>query len=529
MSEAHADTRAEVAVIGAGIGGLSAAVRLAAAGADVALIEAQGYPGGKMRTLPSAAGPVDAGPTVLTMKPVFEALFAAAGARLEDHVTLIPQPILARHWWPDGGTLDLFPDTQASAHAIGTGFGAKAAREFLAFDARMAQALAAFEAPMMLSPRPAPMAAARAMATRPGLWPLMAPGRSLAALLKAHFTDPRLRQLFGRYSTYVGGTPTHSPAVLGLIWRAEAAGVWAVQGGMHALAQALAGLFETLGGRLYLNAPVAGLDIASGALTGMRLADGRRVSCRQAVFNGDPAALVAGLMGEDARRAILPAATEPRALSARVWTFAAEATGAPLTHHNLFFADTEAAEFAPLDRGEAPSDPTVYICAQDRKTGPANGPERFQFILNAPALAKGAAPDPAEATACLTQTLTRLSRFGLRFSPEPTAEALTMPQHFAALFPGSRGALYGRSPHGALAPFLRPTARTKVTGLYLAGGGAHPGAGVPMAALSGANAAQAVLLDRTSRSPISRSTSARTAMPGGISTPSATTAPARSR
>ncbi len=524
MSEASADIRAEVAVIGAGIGGLAAAVRLAAAGADVALIEAQGYPGGKMRTLPSPAGPVDAGPTVLTMTPVFEALFAAAGARLADHVTLIPQPILARHWWPDGATLDLFPDTQASAHAIGTGFGATAAREFLAFDARMAQALAAFEAPMMLSPRPAPMAAARAMATRPGLWPLMAPGRSLAALLKAHFTDPRLRQLFGRYSTYVGGTPAHSPAVLGLIWRAEAAGVWAVKGGMHALAQALAGLFQTLGGRLYLNAPVAGLDIASGALTGLRLADGRRVSCRQAVFNGDPAALVAGLMGEDARRAIRPAATEPRALSARVWTFAAEATGAPLTHHNLFFADTEAAEFSPLARGQTPAEPTVYICAQDRKTGPANGPERFQFILNAPALAQGAAPDPSEAATCLTQTFTRLSRFGLRFSPQPTTDALTLPHHFAALFPGSRGALYGRSPHGALAPFLRPTARTKVKGLYLAGGGAHPGAGVPMAALSGANAAQAVLQDR-----ISRSMSARTAMPGGISTRSATTAPARSR
>ncbi|MCC5999987.1 MAG: FAD-dependent oxidoreductase, partial [Pararhodobacter sp.] len=374
-------------------------------------------------------------------------------------------------------------------------------------------------------------AAARAALARPGLWPVLAPGRSLAGLLHNAFTEPRLRQLFGRYSTYVGGIPAHSPAVLGLIWRAEAAGVWAVKGGMHGLAQAMARLFTSLGGRLYLNTPVAGLMVSSDALSGLRLADGRRVDCRQAVFNGDPAALTAGLMGAAGRRAVRPAATRPRALSARVWTFAARIEGAPLGLHNLFFADREGDEFLPLAQGQAPDAPSVYICAQDRALAAPASPaapaarERFQFILNAPAQTS---PSPAtmaeEADTCLKQTFARLSRFGLRFTPQPTAAALTLPQDFARLFPGSQGALYGRSPHGMLAPFLRPTSRSRITGLYLAGGGAHPGAGVPMAALSGAHAAAAVLQDR-----ISRSMSGRTAMPGGISTPSATTVPARSR
>ncbi len=84
------------------MGGLSAATRLAHAGLDVTVLEALAAPGGKMRTLPSVAGPVDAGPTVMTMRSVFDALFADVGERLEDHVTLVPDHILARHWWPDG-------------------------------------------------------------------------------------------------------------------------------------------------------------------------------------------------------------------------------------------------------------------------------------------------------------------------------------------------------------------------------------------------------------------------------------------
>ena len=98
----------KIIVIGAGMGGLCAAIRLAIAGASVTVVEQQSYPGGKMRSLPSDAGPMDAGPTVLTMRHVFDDLFRDAGTDLADHVTLIKQPLLARHWWQDGSKLDLF-------------------------------------------------------------------------------------------------------------------------------------------------------------------------------------------------------------------------------------------------------------------------------------------------------------------------------------------------------------------------------------------------------------------------------------
>lgn len=514
------DEKDSILVIGAGIGGLAAGLRLAAAGLPVTLIEAQGYPGGKMRTTPSPAGPVDAGPTVLTMRAIFDDLFHAAGTTLDAHLTLTPLPVIARHHWRCGTEFDLSADPRANADAIGDAFGAQARAEFARFDTNTRALYDAFAAPIMHAPRPSAFGAARAALCSARTWPWLRPGLTLNAALDQSFTDPRLRQLFARYATYVGGNPMHAPAILALIWQAEAAGVWAVQGGMARLARTLADLFTSLGGTLRLNAPVARLITAKGRITGVQLSDGEMIAARQIIFNGDPAALPYLLD----RAPVTRRQIQPRSLSANVWTLCAEVApeglGADaLAYHTVFFADDAAQEFAPLARGQTPLDPTIYVCAQDRASGQARGPERFQFILNAPAL--GPTRNPKDIT-CDMPPLTRLQAFGLILRPQ--SATLTSPAEFARLFPHSQGALYGRSPDSTLATFLRPTARTKVKGLYLAGGGVHPGAGVPMAALSGKHAATAVLSDRIS-APMLRPM----VMRGGISTESATTVPAPSR
>ena len=242
------------------------------------------------------------------------------------------------------------------------------------------------------------------------------------------------------------------------------------------------------------------------------------------VFNGDPRALATGLLGTGCAGVAPVTRRAARSLSAEVWSFAATPGGVDLAHHNVFFRADPAPEFAALARGETAPDPTLYVCAMDRGMGGAPPAlERFEIIANAPS--QDARPARKETAPCPKRSLETLARFGLRFTPEPeAAQSLTTPADFAALFPASLGALYGQSPHGAMAAFRRPTARTRVTGLYLAGGGAHPGAGVPMAALSARHAAEAILSDR-----ISTSTSRPTAMPGGISTGSATGATAPSR
>ncbi|EEW26237.1 1-hydroxycarotenoid 3,4-desaturase CrtD [Rhodobacter ferrooxidans] len=485
-----------VVVIGAGIGGLCAAVRLAHAGMDVTVVEAWKRPGGKMRVIDSVAGPVDAGPTVLTMRSVFDAVFAAAGARLEDHLTLIPQPILARHWWPDGSTLDLHADAQACADAVGRFAGKRSYNQFRTFQAQTARLYAAFDEPMMQAARPRLGAIAAAALRSPRIWPDLIPGMTLARSLTRQFSDPRLRQLFGRYATYVGGSPYRSPAVLGLVWQAEARGVWAVKGGMHQLALALEALARKGGAQFRYGVAVDRIVPQWGRVADVGLADGTTLPADHVVFNGDPAALTAGLLGGAARSALPLSASQPRSLAAWVWAFAAQPSGPEMIHHNVFFGSDPRREFPPISAGRMPEDPTLYICAQDRAAGtPAPGPERFEIIMNAPSTAT-LVSQPHEDQTCRDLTFQRLSSFGLTFDPQPEVTSLTQPSGFAKMFPASMGALYGRSPEAALAALQRPVARTALKGLYIAGGGAHPGAGVPMAALSGRHAAEAILQDR---------------------------------
>ena len=512
-----------VVVIGAGIAGLAAALRLAHAGCRVTVLERHGAPGGKMRTLPSPAGPVDAGPTVMTMRGVFEALFAEVGERLEDHLVLHAEPLLARHWWPDGSRLDLFADREASAAAIRSFAGARAEAEFRAFDAEAAALFAAFDAPMMQAPKPELPRLAAAVLARPGLVPALMPFATLARRLARRFSDPRLRQLFGRYATYVGGSPYRSPAVLGLIWQAEARGVWRVEGGMHRLAQVVARLAEAKGAEFRYGAHVARIEMQGGRAVAAVLEDGTRVPGDAILHAGDPAALHRGLLGEAARGAVPRGAVEPRSLSAEVWAFAARPSRDDLVHHNVFFGPDPEREFGPIAAGRLPEGPTLYVCAQDRGAGQAPaGLERFEIIMNAPPVAAGA---EAEAQPCPTPAsrdlvFQGLARSGLTFDPPPPMQAGTTAAGFAALFPGSDGSLYGRSPHGLTASLSRPTACSCLPGLFLAGGGAHPGAGIPMATLSGRHAAAAMLSALASTSP-----SRPTAMPGGMSTRSATAAP----
>ncbi len=515
-----ARTENQILVIGAGLGGLSTAIRLAAAGHAVRVFEAAEAPGGKMRQVPSAAGPVDAGPTVLTMKPVFDALFAEAGTRLEERLDIVRLPELARHFWQDGSTLDLFADAEASAAAIADFAGRREADAFRAFNARATRLFEAFDAPMMQSSEPSMAELIKTVLAQPRLMADMAPGRSLAGMLKGAFKDKRLRQLFGRYSTYVGGHPGQTPALLSLIWRAEAKGVWAVKGGMHGLARAMAKLAQDLGVDIRYRAPVGRLEVQGGKVTGLQLETGERVPGRAVVFNGDPRALRQGLLGGAITHAVPETAVAERSLSARVWTFAAAPTGPELAYHNVFFGNDPKTEFGPIARGAMPNDPTHYICAQDR-IGPRDALERFQIIINA---APQEHDKREELDRCRIQTFQSLERFGLRFSPAPDIETLTGPGQFHRLFPASVGSLYGLSPHGTMAALKRPRARTAIPGLYLAGGGAHPGAGIAMVTLSGAHAAAVMSADLALPS-----TSRPTAMRGGMSTGSATVAHTPSR
>ena len=509
-----------IIVIGAGIGGLSAALPLVHRGFDVTLLERHAQPGGKMRQVDG----VDAGPTVLTMLDVFEALFDDVGEALSDHVTLMAQDILARHWWPESGPLDLFASKEKSAEAIGDFAGAASRHDFLTFTNRAARLFDGFRQPMMFNPEPKLWSLTAHVLKNPALIFDMGVGKTLQDLLSASFSDPRLQQLFGRYATYVGGSPDRSPALLSLIWEAEARGVWCVKGGMSALARSIATLIEAKGGKIRTGAHVQSIETDSEGVTGVTLAWGETLCADQVVLNGDPRALAMGLLGPAIQRVAPVTRKRARSHSANVWSFRSSPSDFPLVHHNVFFCDPSQNEFTDIEQGRIPRDPTLYVCAEDRGQGtPPPTMERFEIIMNTPPLTDRPAR-PEDYETCHTRTFPALQNYGLSFLPEPGPTALSTARTFETLFPGSAGSLYGQTPHGMTAALDRPTARTAIKGLYLCGGGVHPGAGVPMAALSGRHAAEAIVTDLTSTS-----RSRQTAMRGGMSTASATTARALSR
>ncbi|WP_241771170.1 phytoene desaturase family protein, partial [Acidisphaera rubrifaciens] len=283
MSQPRTTLPRRVVVIGAGMGGLAATLLLAAAGHHVTVLERADAPGGKVRQVAIGDALLDAGPTVFTMRWVFDALFEAAGTRLEEHLTLRPASVLARHAWNATERLDLYADINRSAAAIEAFAGPAEARGYRAFCARARDVYATLEQPFISGARPTPLS----LAASTGLGGLsrISPFATLWRALGDHFHDPRLQQLFGRYATYCGASPFLAPATLMLVAHVEQAGVWLVDGGMHALARALAARAEALGATLRLGADVASIQAEGGQVRGVVLADGTALAADAVVAN----------------------------------------------------------------------------------------------------------------------------------------------------------------------------------------------------------------------------------------------------
>jgi 1-hydroxycarotenoid 3,4-desaturase len=282
-----------------------------------------------------------------------------------------------------------------------------------------------------------------------------------------------------------------------LIAQVELDGVWSVQGGMHALAQCLARLAAARGVVFRYGCAAQGIELQGGRVSGVRLATGEVLPAGSVVFNGDAAALRAGLLGQPVQAAV-PAKAAPRSLSAITWSMHTPTSGLALDRHNVFFRADYASEFKDIfDAGRLPKAPTVYVCAQDRGAGDTPEPgqaERLLCLVNAPAVGDqpgSPALTPEALQTCQTNSFSLLQRCGLTIQPGPSQR--TTPTEFHQLFPATGGALYGQATHGWMSAFARPGAQSPVPGLFLAGGSVHPGPGVPMAAMSGRQAAAALM------------------------------------
>ena len=476
---------ARVAVIGAGMAGLSAAIDLARSGCEVVLFERARSPGGKLREIAIANSRLDAGPTVFTLRAVFDQLFADAGDDLDRRLKLVPAELLARHAWSGDARLDLYADLERTIDAIGSFGGLAEARAFVRFSAHAKRVFTTLDRSFMRSPRPSPVALVRrvGLGGLADLWNIK-PFVTLWQAVGDYFTDPRLRQLFGRYATYCGSSPFAAPATLMLVAHVEQAGVWYVEGGMHRLVEQLAALAGRCGVTLRCATEIREIHLQRGRVNAVETAAGERLAVDAVVCNADNNALATGLFGPGVSRAVRGTPAAARSLSAITWNLLARTGGFDLAHHSVFFS-------ADYQSGQ---------------------PERLFCLINAPATGDTHEFDKAEIESCECRVFQLLTEFGLRVDRQISATKTTSPADFHRLFPATGGALYGPASHGWRTSFSRAASRSAIPGLYLAGGSTHPGPGVPMAATSGRLAAAAIMTDFAS---IARSRTA--AMSGGTS------------
>ena len=485
-----------IVVIGGGIGGLVSALEMASAGLQVILVEKEQKLGGKIRQIDCGGKGVDSGPTVFTMRWVFDGIFQNAGCQLEDVLHIDQLQILARHAWGPAERLDLYANREQSAQAIHDFAGAAEANRFMAFCQQASKLYCALEKPYMLSARPSMMGMMSDLGPM-GSKALYEIGlfNDLWKSLSRYFKDPRIHQLFSRYATYCGSSPSQAPATLMLIADVEMQGVWAVQGGMVAITEAITKLAQAKGVQFITGMNCEEIMQSAGKVSGVRLSNDEVIATDNIIFNGDAMALQTGLLGL-ANQSASPVSQTTRSLSAITWSMFAKPKGFPLVRHNVFFNQDYASEFTDIFyRKRLPQNPTVYVCAQDQTDTHLTHPdgERMLCLVNAPAIGDLNQPSLSEIESCQEKAFSLLRHCGLDLSLEKAIVTRTSPQDFHRLFPATGGALYGQANHGWMDTFRRPAAQTTIPGLYLAGGSAHPGAGVPMAALSGRMAAATLM------------------------------------
>jgi phytoene desaturase len=487
-----------VIVIGGGIGGLSAAIRLAAAGKRVTLLEQNERVGGKMSEISRDGFRWDIGPSVITMRHVFEDLFAAAGRKLEDYLTLLPVEPLTRYFYSDGVVLDATDNLEAMQKRI-EDISPQDSDGYLAY-LRYAERIHRITGPVFIYDQPpTPRSFAKVPITD---WLKADPFRTMDAAIQAHVRSPHLRQLLGRFATYVGGSPYEAPATLNVIAHVElSGGVWYPEGGIYQIAEAMAKLAGELGVEICTGEGVRAIDVREGRVAGVNLSDGTFREAEAVVANVDVTTVYEKLLlpaPQIQRRLNRLKSFEP-SCSGFILLLGIEGINKQLAHHNIFFSSDYQREFDLIFKKRLPADePTIYVSITS-KSDPAHAPtdhENWFVLVNAPALS----PHydwTQNGQSYRDLVLNRLANeFDLDVRNRIRVEQILTPLDLQQMTGAYRGALYGASANSKWTAFRRPHNRSKdIKGLYFAGGTTHPGGGVPMVTLSGKVAAELLIED----------------------------------
>jgi phytoene desaturase len=492
-----------VLIVGAGPGGLAAACTLAARGYEVILFEKNQWLGGKAAILEDHGFRFDMGPTILTLPSVLARIFAEAESNLSQYLDLMPLDPQWRCFYSDHTTLDLVADTSRMVAAVEAFTGDPGAgrgyQRFMALSQRLHEVSKRYFFWRSVGSiwDTLDLQSAFQLSVLSDLLS-MRPGQTVASTVRAHVKDERVAQLLDHFTQYVGSAPDASPAVLcGIAQMQTGEGVWYPRGGTAAIPQALIRLASELGVEMRTQTDVRQILTADGAVSGIETDSGEQIKLSAVVSNADAVRTYRDLLGGKAAARFARRQSYEPACSGVVLYLGLDRSYDHLLHHNFVFSQDAEAEFETIyRRGEPASDPTCYVCAPartDPHVAPPGG-EALYVLVHAPSLRSQhdwtrMFPDYRRV---ILQKLARsagLEDLERRIVVEHALTPTDIHRRYRVL----DGAIYGIASHGRFLGAFKPgNRRSDVPGLYLAGGAAHPGPGMPMVLMSGWIAADAL-------------------------------------
>jgi phytoene desaturase len=487
-----------VVVVGAGLGGLAVAARLARQRHQVVVVEAADSVGGKIGRLERGGFAWDTGPSLVTLPATLRDLFLKTGKPLETVVDLELLEPLAHYRWADGTALDLPNAGVADVSAAFAGaLGGQAGEEWTRFYEHASRLWSITRGPFLESPLDGGRTLATLALRHPRQLAAVAPWRRLRDVGRRFFTDPRQRMFLDRYATYSGSDPRRAPAALAVVPYVEQTfRGWTVHGGLRRLVDAVHERAVERGVTVMTGTAVTSITTAAGRVDGVELADGRRLAADLVVSDVDARSLYGTLLPTPGEQQRLRRATA--SLSGFTLLLGVRGRTPGVRPHSVLFpADYDAELDAVFGDGARPvDDPTLFVSVSTDPALAPPGDESWFVLVNAPRHGSGRGAVDWDAhgvgTSYRERVLDLLAGRGFDIRDRVAVVEHRTPADLERLTGSPGGAIYGSSSNGARAAFLRPANRSPVPGLFLVGGSAHPGGGIPLVTLSAAIVAEMI-------------------------------------
>lgn len=475
-----------IAVIGGGLGGLSAGIRLAHNGFDVDLFEQNNHLGGKVSEIRSHGYRFDTGPSVITLINYIRDLFVDSGESIDDYMEFVKIEPISRNFFSDGTLFDLSSDINRLNENIRkfTGNSNYISNKYIAY----LENIYGLTADVFLNQ---PLHEIL-MLIRQKKFPPLTDFLRIDAFRTMHqanhsfFNDTRLQKVFDRFATYNGSSPYLTPATLNIIAYVELIlGSYYIKGGIYRLVESIFKLAQKVGVNLYFNKKADEIIHDNNKVIGIKV-NGENHRYDYVVSNADVVYTHKNLIKGFPRITKKIESLEP-SLSGLVYLLGVNKIHHQLMHHNVFFADDYENEFVEIFKKQVPPiDPTIYLAItskSDEQHAPVSS-ENWFLLINMPYINKNLNEERIELM--MNVVLNKLKNFGFDISNNIEFVHTITPFDLESSYSSNKGSIYGISSNSRFTAFKRHPNRSRILkNLFFAGGSVHPGGGVPLVLSSG--------------------------------------------